>query len=203
MKPADFAALLGAGLDGYKIVTNSQQRAISCAELRINGSKLIFNKLTASELDYPLFVNILVGKRAECLIVIPTEDDDNFTIPFYSNEPLYTKTGRPKQRNCIEICDKSLAMSIRKERDWIDRGTKKIRGIRYKDRKALFFDLTKAEDSKKQSLVRPVATDNLLSSLPSLEDIIHDMVPVVRALPSPHSTALTGVVLSQSSASLH
>lgn len=131
-------------------LTNSQQHGISCAELRISMNQLVFNNQTASELGYPYFVNLLVGKRAECLIIIPAEEKDDFSIPFYTDELLHTKPGRSKQQGCIEICESILARCIRMERGWSDKRTKKVRGIWYKYRTSLFFDLTKAEESNQE-----------------------------------------------------
>lgn len=169
-------------LRDFKILTNTAQPGISCAELRISSTKLIFNKLAAAELGYPKYVNALFSKDFQEIIILPAEDDSNqFAIAFYTSDEYIDRNGNRKKRTKVELCNKSLAKSIRKKRGWGGNAVKKVCGIRYREKNALYFDLRKAVDSKKT--VRAAATDMLLESLPTLEAALSEMTPVF-ALPA-------------------
>lgn len=169
-------------LRDFKILTNTAQPGISCAELRISSTKLIFNKLAAAELGYPKYVNVLFGKDFQEAIVLPTEEEDTqFAIAFYTSDEYIDRKGNQKKRTKVELCNKSLAKSIRKKRGWGGNAVKKVCGIRYREKNALYFDLRKAEDSKR--VTRAASTDMLLESLPTLETALSEMKPVF-ALPA-------------------
>lgn len=175
-------------LRDFKILTNTAQPGISCAELRISSTKLIFNKLAAAELGYPKYVNVLFGKDFQEILVLPAEEDNNqFAIAFFISDEYIDRKGNRKKRTKVELCNKSLAKSIRKKRGWGGNSVKKICGIRYQEKNALYFDLRKAADSKKT--VRVAATDMLLESLPTIEMALSEMTPVL-ALPATSADGL-------------
>lgn len=168
----------------FRILTNEATPGTSCAELRINSSKLIFNKLAAAELGYPHHVNVLFGKNFEEIVVLPADDTDSkYAIPFYQGGEIKTRTGETKKKSTIDICNKSLAKSIRAKRGWGGTQTKKIKGIRYPQKTALYFDLRTAVDAKARACMHQKATDALFEALPTFEQALLDMRPVY-ALPS-------------------
>ena len=168
----------------FKVVVQGIQ-TVTNAEIRVGPSRVSFNAISAAEMGYPEFVRIYVSEDASKVIIEPCSKEKSHVIPFYQ-EQRSEKTGEILKNAPIHIMDAGLAKGIREKMRW-GKGTYHCSAIRFDERpRTLFFDLAKADNTKRKR----IKTGNVLDSYPSISTLMEGMRPI--ALLGAHDTGNRG-----------
>jgi len=183
----------------FCLIPPNPTRAVCNAQLKITATTLVFNQVAAAEIDYPLYVYLMVSKDAKMLMLVaPSQEVESFLPknarqPFWESDKRLTRTGEKKNRTNVTFSNKGLAQDIRRKLNWDAKKAKSIRGIRYHEASILYFDLTTAWDSGVKT-TKAVTPEHYLDSLPSLDEAFRTMEPVLYALPSGQVEEKDGVI---------
>jgi len=148
-------------------VFNPKFISFSTAQLKITTTSFVFSRTAVAELNYPKRV-FFFGANDSTILVITGQYPaalDNFSVPFFDR----TNSENPS----VTLRDKELVKRLRKHLEWDDKAARRVKGILYKEKGMLVFDLTKATAATKGQ-----RKDYSLDDYPRLSDIISTMRPL-------------------------
>lgn len=144
---------MNLNLSNFRIVTPSGT-GFSAAEARITKTSVKFNNITASELGYPEYVQLLISQDGKILCIAPIDGSEPEAVPFMFGKTADDLNGRNKW---LAITNKMLTQIIRFKMGWDDSKTiRRFRSIPWPEEGALVFNLDNPmQPRKKTAIVDP------------------------------------------------
>lgn len=162
----------------FRVVVSGQP-ATSRAALRIGKSRMSFSLLTAAEMDYPEYIQMLISDDATKMVIRPCDGMEPTAIPFYQD--CYNKKKNLYQKpKVIVIYDRPLVKDIRTHLQW-GAEVRYCSPLRFKEApNTLFFSLVNAFTAEERKLNR--TEGEVIACYPTLTSIIKIVKPVYLSL---------------------
>lgn len=162
-------------IEKFRIVVPPAPRCTSsCAEVRIAGHRLAFNRIAAAELGYPEHICMYISDDATQIVLQATRPSE-VSIPFcHKNESGAICS------SVIYVSNKALCKNIRKKLGWMEKATYVAPAIRYCENGMLLFDLGQAFIREKNGK-RPKVSDDVLNTYPPVAHVISNYRQVALA----------------------
>lgn len=143
----------------FRIVTPARN-GFSAAEARVTKTAVKFNAITASELGYPDYVQLLISQDGKILCIAPIDSTEPEAVPFMFGKTADDLNGHNKW---LCITNRVLAQIIRSKMQWDDSKTiRRFRSIPWPEEGALVFNLANPMEPRKKTAV--IDPDEILMS---------------------------------------
>lgn len=139
-----------AVLDGFEVMGLEPGKGKSV--LTVTRSNIKFNKATATELDYPPYVKMLVNVKSNQVAVQPCSEKDPCAVKF-SEEAA-------KQTYAIVIKLPALLVEFRRLLDFDGDIYYTVKGTTYPEENVIIYDLNEAEKEEKKKRNRRKKEDD-------------------------------------------
>lgn len=134
----------------FRIVTPARP-GFSAAEARVTKTSVKFNAITACELGYPEYIQLLISQDGKILCIAPIDATEPDAIPFMFGKTADDLNGRNKW---LSITNKMLVQIIRFKMQWDDSKTiRRFRSVPWPEEGALVFNLAHPMEPRKKTAV--------------------------------------------------